>query len=745
MPALPLTPGIYRLPLAPTRAPGRLARADVPALLGYAVRGPVNAPVRIYSLEQFEQIFGARVGHLWDAVKGFFENGGATAYVIRVATEDSAAASALLPAAVPGAGQVRWRAQASFPWNLIDPRRLAEADPADGAGWIQVFEEQLRRSGPRSPDPGRWGNTMVLRVQRTSLARTRTVPDQLDRGTTWRLESLVGVEQHSVLELCQASDSGEAHHALLLPLRVEPDRSLVTWAQEPAGFSPARPVEVESVEFSVQVIRDGQPTGSFAALAPHPRHALALAGTLAANSRDATLGAEPGRWISGEWNALEGSEGEALLTAVDWTDPANWPPLGEHRLGGGIDGLQAVAARHWLRSLAEASGLPDAALVCCPDLVLGAAAEAAPIPVAPPVADCNDLSDLPHAVVNGQVFGLQLDGTRTPLRGVDIRVAGYPRRTLSGADGKFTLTAVPQAILTLRLRLPGYEPLDVPVQSTQFTTAEAVPLDLAQLSAARVLPGDEVLQVQRAMLDTHVVGPWKLALLDGPDPAARIDDLRAWRSLLGDSDRGMFCVPWLLPGEPGSTPACPPCGHLAGAFAAAERAGGVHRGAANRPLRHAQGVTVGFDDSGQERMNPAGINPVRAFDGRGVRLHGIRTLSADTAWQFATVRRLLDAIEKTLLRLAEPLVFEPNNELLWHCATTTVQAFLGGLYRAGMLAGSSEEAAFAVRCDGQVNPQDSTDAGRLVIEVAVAPVVPYEFITFRIGHAFDALSLTEVG
>ncbi|WP_417373492.1 phage tail sheath C-terminal domain-containing protein [Glutamicibacter protophormiae] len=745
MPTTPLTPGIYRLPLAPTRAPGRLARSDVPALLGYAARGPVNAPVRVFSLEQFEQIFGSRVGHLWDAVKGFFENGGATAYIIRVATGESRAASALLREAVPGAGDVRWRAEASFPWNLIDPRRLSGPDPADGAGWIQVFEEQLRRSGTRSPDPGSWGSTLVLRVQRASLARTSTVADNLDRGDTWRLESLVGIQQHSVLELSQVLESGTSLHARLLPLRVEPDRSLVTWAHAPAGFDPTRPVRVESVEFAIQVSRDGQSTGSFPALAPHPNHSLALAPALAATCRDANLIPMPGRWISGQWVQLEGAAGDALLAGADWTDPANWPAQGEHRLGGGTDGLQAVGSLNWMRSLAETAGLPDAALVCCPDLVLGAATEAAPIPVALPATDCTDLADLPRAVVNGQVFGLQLDGTRTPLGGVDIRVAGYPRQARSAADGQFTLASVPLAILTLRLRLPGYEPLDVPVQSTEFTTAADVQLDLAQLSAARVLPGEEVLQVQRAMLDAQVVGPWKLALLDSPDPMARIDDLRVWRNLLGDSDRGMFSVPWLLPGESGASPACPPCGHLAGEFAAAELAGGVHQGAANRPLRHAQGVTVVVDDPEQELLNPSGINPVRAFDGRGLRLHGIRTLSTDPAWQFATVRRLLDAIEKTLLRLAEPLVFEPNNELLWHCATTTVEAFLGGLYRAGMLAGSSEEAAFTVRCDEQVNPQDSRDAGRLVIEVAVAPVVPYEFLTFRIGHAFDALSLTEVG
>ena len=90
-------PGISISPVRPTRRMQGLARADVPVLLGYATRGPAHAPVRIESLRQFLAIFGPPMAgtYLHDAVKGFFETGGRTAYVLRVVGPDARAATAL--------------------------------------------------------------------------------------------------------------------------------------------------------------------------------------------------------------------------------------------------------------------------------------------------------------------------------------------------------------------------------------------------------------------------------------------------------------------------------------------------------------------------------------------------------------------------------------------------------------------------------------------------------------------------
>ena len=187
----------------------------------------------------------------------------------------------------------------------------------------------------------------------------------------------------------------------------------------------------------------------------------------------------------------------------------------------------------------------------------------------------------------------------------------------------------------------------------------------------------------------------------------------------------------------------PPCGHVCGAFAAAEREGGIHRSGANRPLRFVEGLTLDIDDAEQSVLNPAGINAIRAFPGRGIRANGSRTLSSEPEWRFMTTRRIVDAIEKTLESSLAWVAFEPNNLLTRHTVTVAVATFLNGLWRNGILAGGKPEAAYTVKCDTDNNSEADQAAGRLTVDVGVAPTEPYEFVLFRLGHAQDALKVTE--
>jgi hypothetical protein len=188
---------------------------------------------------------------------------------------------------------------------------------------------------------------------------------------------------------------------------------------------------------------------------------------------------------------------------------------------------------------------------------------------------------------------------------------------------------------------------------------------------------------------------------------------------------------------------CPGSGHICGAFAAAELAGGIHRSGANRALRFAEGVTLAIDDAEQGVLNPAGINAIRAFPGRGIRANGSRTLASDPEWRFLTTRRIVDAIERTLERSLAWVVFEPNNVLTRHSVTVAIQTFLAGLWRDGVLAGEHADAAYTVKCDADNHTEDDLANGRLNIDIGVAPSEPYEFVLFRLGTAGDALKVTE--
>ena len=227
------------------------------------------------------------------------------------------------------------------------------------------------------------------------------------------------------------------------------------------------------------------------------------------------------------------------------------------------------------------------------------------------------------------------------------------------------------------------------------------------------------------------------------------EDLLTWRARLGDSPRTGFFAPWLnLPsvsrrGAMTDAIACPPSGHVAGAFAAAERAVGIHRTGANMQLRHVESVTLAIDDAVQEGLNPAGINAIRVLPGRGIRIFGTRSLSSDPEWRYLTTRRIVDAIEKSLEISLRWMVFEPNTLITRHSVETSANILLDRLFRQGILAGPVARGAYSAKCDLQNNDDATRDDGKLIVDIGVAPTKPFEFIYFRLGHEFEATQVTE--
>lgn len=99
-------PGTYLRPKRTDLPDVRIVRTDVAGFVGYAERGPLPLPslarevkpwqpedlaVRLTSWDEFRATFGGviRNGYLAYAVRGFFENGGQTCHVVRVAAADA--------------------------------------------------------------------------------------------------------------------------------------------------------------------------------------------------------------------------------------------------------------------------------------------------------------------------------------------------------------------------------------------------------------------------------------------------------------------------------------------------------------------------------------------------------------------------------------------------------------------------------------------------------------------------------
>ena len=245
--------------------------------------------------------------------------------------------------------------------------------------------------------------------------------------------------------------------------------------------------------------------------------------------------------------------------------------------------------------------------------------------------------------------------------------------------------------------------------------------------------------VQTALI-SHCEGQAnRMAILDAP-PGMSVQNMKEWRSdvAMYDSQFAALYYPWIKVDNPLATGAndaellVPPCGHMAGIWARTDDTRGVWKAPANEVIRGALDVELGITKTEQGLLNPIGVNCIRPFGTRGIRVWGARTLSSDTDWQYINVRRLFNMIETTILNGTQWVVFEPNDMKLWQGVKRTLNAFLRGLWRDGALFGATADQAFFVKCDAETNPPDSIDQGKLVVEVGIAPVKPAEFVIFRV-------------
>jgi Bacteriophage tail sheath protein len=236
----------------------------------------------------------------------------------------------------------------------------------------------------------------------------------------------------------------------------------------------------------------------------------------------------------------------------------------------------------------------------------------------------------------------------------------------------------------------------------------------------------------------------RMAILD-PPPGLGPQQVKEWRTDKAgyDSKYAALYYPWFTVMDPlsGTTTPVPPSGHIAGIWARNDDTRGVHKAPANEVVRGALGLATQLTKNEQDLLNPIGINCIRAFPGRGIRVWGARTLSSDAEWRYLNVRRLFNYLEESILSGTQWVVFEPNDDALWARIRRTIGAFLVNEWRKGALFGLTPDEAFYVKCDRETNPAEGIDAGQVVCEVGVAPVKPAEFVVFRLAQFSGGTSL----
>lgn len=672
-------------------------RTDICGFLGYAERGPVDRPVKLRSWRQFLDAFGPplEVGHTGHSVRLFFENGGDACYMMRI-TDTGAVrnAGAVLAGGAGGALHL------SAAYSAIARVRGSATGPT------------ARPAARPVPSPGAWGNRLAVLVQGGGLGATRSLPNQPADGASLRAESIAGFSPGSRVRLVQ--DGGAAAQFARVH-SIDPQLREILWSAPLAGLGLDfnRPVRLETVEFTLQVLLDGQEIARHRDLSLDPDHPRFLPLLLEAESA----------WLSGT----------STLDPAALAEPASWPAPGTFvQLAGGRDGLATVSRHDFLRGLALLEGVDEISVLAAPDLVLRAEAPGGDL--APPLPARNCCR--PEAPPEGRLHGIVLDaGTGTPAAGVRVTSRDVAATAvLSDAQGHFTLTGLPLGQVGLRLEKPGHVTLDASAQSFAVLLATRQRFEIAPRSLPPALAGDEIFEVQQAMIAQGASGLYRIALLDVPPDALRIEDLQGWRRRFDSSFAALYW-PWLMAATAdGAVRMLPPSGAVAGLLARMDLAEGPQRAPANRPLRAVEALSQPVDDPTHALLNDLGINVLRATPERGIAPQGARTLSSDAEWRFLNVRRLVLMIAESIEQAHQWAVFEPNNRVLRDALTHSLNAWLSALWRRGAFAGDSPAAAFAVKCDAENNPPEVVDAGQVVAQIAIAPVRPYEFIRLRLGR-----------
>jgi phage tail sheath protein FI len=247
-------------------------------------------------------------------------------------------------------------------------------------------------------------------------------------------------------------------------------------------------------------------------------------------------------------------------------------------------------------------------------------------------------------------------------------------------------------------------------------------------------PGETNIQVQAELVTQCELMRYRFAVLDSEDSPATpvVNELLKHRNNF-DSSFAAFYAPWVQIEAPGNKILnLPPSGYAMGIYARVDNARGVWKAPANEPLNSVVGLTAYITTGEQDLLNPRGVDCIRRFEGRGIRVWGARTLSSDPDFKYINVRRFLIFMEASLDRGTQWVVFEPNSPDTWSRVVDSVAAFLNTQWREGALFGRKAEDAYFVRCDETTMSADDILNGRLICHIGVAIVRPAEFVIFRI-------------
>jgi phage tail sheath protein FI len=743
MPAAVSYPGVYIVEVPS----GSRAIAGVPtsiaAFVGYTARGPVNEPVQVFNLGDFERAFGglSLASELSYAVNHFFLNGGAVAWIVRVA-ENAAAASVMLQTA-GGADTLLVTASSEGAWgnNLLIGVDYATSSPAslfnltvteiaEQNGRLVVLRSETHRNLSMNPDSGNFAvaavnadsDLVTLAAQGaaggsgTSASRPLTDADatglnddvrrlaiSLDGGPVQEFD--IFGEGESVANLAALADAIEAAVLLL---------------QGGAGFT----CEVVDGRLVATSGTSGL-TSSVSFRRASVRSATAALGLgLASGGREAE-GASAAR------PAASGTTGGRLPDFDNTVVGAGDTLTVELRDFAGtlIDDNTTVTFAAAPATPAEARTLIEAGMRTS-TVAAVAQASVAVVDDALVVRAGGDVHSHTLTFTGAAATALALTGGDEFVNVASYRAgigptAGAQSGASGGADGEPPTTptlisgsraqktgvyALEDVDLFNILNLPGTTDVAVLTEAIAYAE-ERRSMILIDLDA-----GIDSLDEARDWINDPANSGLKHRNAVAYFPRVRIADPLQGNRLRSFANAGL----------------------MAGLYSRTDRERGVWKAPAgiDARLRGVQALDYVLSDPENGVLNPLGLNCLRSFPVFGTVSWGARTLVGADAmtseWKYVPVRRLALFIEESLYRGTQFVVFEPNDEPLWAQIRLSVGSFMQNLFRQGALQGRTPQEAYLVRCDSSTTTQADIDLGIVNIIVGFAPLKPAEFVIIQI-------------
>jgi len=130
------------------------------------------------------------------------------------------------------------------------------------------------------------------------------------------------------------------------------------------------------------------------------------------------------------------------------------------------------------------------------------------------------------------------------------------------------------------------------------------------------------------------------------------------------------------------------------------------------------------------------INPISKFVPDGIVIYGQRTAQrAPSALDRINVRRMMILLRKTILAATQTFVFEPNDPLTWTRVTDTINPLLDDITRRRGITD------FKVVCDETTNTPLRIDRNELWCQVRIKPTKTAEIIIFEVNITSQSASI----